>query len=86
MNKNLITIMMIYNEIHRMIKTEEIKDIGVTIDCRLRFERHVNGKINTANKLTGIIRRYFMFLDEETFVPLYKALVRSYFDYAMAVY
>ena len=24
-----------------MIKTEEIKDIGVTIDCLLRFEKHV---------------------------------------------
>ena len=27
-----------------------------------------------------------MFLDEETFVPLYKALVRSHFDYAMTVW
>ena len=27
-----------------------------------------------------------MFLDEEKFVPLYKALVRSHFDYAMAVW
>ena len=63
MNKNLSTIMMIYNEIHPMIKTEEIKDIRVTIDCWLRFEKHVNGKIETANKLIGIIRQYFMFLD-----------------------
>ena len=77
---------MIDNEIHPMIKTEEIKDIGVTIDCRLRFEKHVNGKIETANKLVRIIRRSFMFLDEETFVPLYKALVRSHYDYAMAVW
>ena len=77
---------MIDNEIHPMIKTEEIKDIGVTIDCRLRFERHVNGKIETANKLVGIIRQPFMHLDEETFVPLYKALVRSHFDYPMAVW
>ena len=78
--------MMMDNEIHPMIKTEENKDIGVTIDCRIRFEKHVNGKIKTANKLVGIIRRSFMFLDEETFVPLYKALVRSHFDYAMAVW
>ena len=78
--------MMIDNEIHPMIKTKEIKDIGVTTDCRLRFEKHVNGKIETANKLVGIIRRLFMFLDEETFVLLYKSLVRSHFDYAMAVW
>ena len=70
---------MIDNEIHPMIKTEEIRDIGVTIASRLRFEKHVNGKIKTVNKLVLIIRRSFMFLDEETFVPLYKALVRSHF-------
>ena len=53
--------MRIDNELHPMIKTKEIKDIGVSIDCRLRFEKHVNGKIETANKLVGIIRRLFMF-------------------------
>ena len=75
--------MMIDNVIHANIKTGEIKDIGVTIDCRLRFEKHVNRKIETANKLVGILRRSFMFLDEETFVPLFKALVRSHFDYTI---
>ena len=77
---------MMDNVIHPMIKTEEIKDIGVTFDCRLRYEKHVNGKIETANKWIGIIRQSFMFLDEETFVPLYKSLVRSHFDYAMVVW
>ena len=77
---------MMDNVIHPMIKTKEIKDIGVTIDCLLRFGKHVNGKIETANKLVGIIRRSFMFLDEETFVPLYKALVCSHFDYTMVVW
>ena len=64
-----------------MTKVEDIKDIGVTIDCHLKFEKHINGKIVTANKLVGIIRRSFMFLNEEIFVPLYKSLVRSHFDY-----
>ena len=51
---------MIDNVIHPMISTEEIKDIGLTIDCRLRFEKHINAKIETANKLVGIIRRSFI--------------------------
>ena len=76
---------MIDNVIHPMIKTKEIKDIRVTIDCWLRFEKHVNGKFQTANTLVRILRRSFMFLDEKTVVPLSKALVRSHFDYAMAV-
>ena len=69
-----------------MTKVEDIKDIGVTIDCHLKFEKHINGKIVTANKLVGIIRRSFMFLNEEIFVPLYKSLVRSHFDYGMSVW
>ena len=69
-----------------MTKVEDIKDIGVTIDCHLKFEKHINGKIVTANKLVRIIRRSFMFLNEEIFVPLYKSLVRSHFDYGMSVW
>ena len=68
-----------------MTKVKDIKDIGVTIDCQLKFEKHINRKIVTANKLVGIIRRSFMFLNEEIFVPLYKSLVRSHFDYGMSV-
>ena len=45
-----------------MTKVENIKDIGVTIDCHLKFEKHINGKFVTANKIVGIIRRSFMFL------------------------
>ena len=56
------------------------------VDCQLKFEKHINGKIVTANKLVGIIRRSFMFLNEEIFVPLYKSLVRSHFDYGMSVW
>ena len=77
--------MMIYNKIHPMIKTEEIKDVRVTIDCWLRYEKHANGKIETTNTLVGTIRQSFMFLAKETFVPLYKALVCSHLNYAMAV-
>ena len=43
----------------------------------------INAKIVTANKILGIIRRTYMFLNKEIFLPLYKALVRSHFDYAI---
>ena len=73
---------MIDNEIHPMIKAEEIKDTGATIDCRLRFQKHVNGRIETVNKLVGTIKQSFMFLNEETFVPLYKSLICSHMCYS----
>ena len=62
------------------------KDIGVTIDSELNFEQHICIKINTASKMSNIIRRSYRFLDVKTFVPLYKAMVRSHFDYASSVW
>ena len=78
--------MMIDNVKHEMTKIEEIKDIGVIMDSNLKFEKHINVKIVTANKILGIIRRTYMFLNKEIFLPLYKALVRSHFDYAMSIW
>ena len=63
----------------------DMKDIGVIIDSDLKFEKHINSKIGTANKILGIIRRAFMYLSAEVFIPLYKAMVRSHFDYAMII-
>ena len=66
-----------------MTKVSEMKDIGVIVDSELKFDKHINSKIETANKILGIIRRSFIYLDADIFLPLYKALVRSHFDYAM---
>ena len=35
--------------------------------------------------MTKIIRRTFQFLDKHIFLPLYKTIIRSHLDYAMAV-
>ena len=67
-------------------QVDSMKDIGVTIDSALTFDQHINMKIDTANKILGIIRRSYRFLNCETFLPLYKCMVRSYFDYAVCVW
>ncbi len=71
---------------HAIDTVESIKDIGVTIESNLSFDTHINMKINTANKILGIIRRSYRYLTCESFIPLYKCLVRSYFDYAVTVW
>ena len=53
-----------------MTQIEEIKDIGVVVDKNLKFEKHINAKIETANKIFGFIRRTYMFLNMEIFTPL----------------
>ena len=43
-------------------------------------------KINTAYSYLGIIKRNFIYLDEDAFVMLYKSLVRSHLKYANSVW
>ena len=62
------------------------KDIGVTVDKDLKFEIHMQEKINKANTIMGIIRRSFTYLDCNMFNKLYKALVRPHLEYANPVW
>ena len=65
---------------------QNIKDLGIIFDSKLNFEMHMDEKINKANSLMGIIRRGYSYLNIVNFVPLYKAMVRSYFDYASTIW
>ena len=71
---------------HVIEQVDSMKDIGVTIDSNLTFNEHINIKIDTANKILGMIRRPYRFLNCETFLPLYLSIVRSHFDYAVSVW
>jgi hypothetical protein len=61
-------------------------DIGVFIDDKLSFDEHISSKVNKANSTMGVIRRNFEYLDETTFLLLYKALVRPHIEYANQVW
>ena len=63
-----------------------MKDLGVFIDPDLTFDEHIHEKINVANKMLGIIRRNFVDLDKNSFLLLYKCLVRSHLEYAGSVW
>lgn len=62
------------------------KDLGVFIDNKLKFKAHVAQAIAKANKIIGIIRRSFDFLDEKLFLQLYKSLVRPILEYGHSVW
>ena len=66
--------------------TDEEKDLGVVIDSKLKFETHINTKVATANKIMGIIRRSFTYLDSTIFSRLFKSLVRPHLEYAYPVW
>jgi hypothetical protein len=64
----------------------EEKDLGVTFDKALTFDPHIQNSINKANKMVGLIKRTFTFLDRDTFNKLYKALVRPHLEYGNIIW
>ena len=62
------------------------KDVGVIIDDKLTFDKHITEKVNKANSIVGLIRRTFQFLDHKTFKLLYTSLVRPHLEYANPVW
>lgn len=65
--------------------TEE-KDLGVIIDSKLNFSGHCNKIIGKANKLLGILRRNFCYINNTNFNYLYKGIIRPIIEYAAPVY
>ena len=53
---------------------------------QLTFKDHIQEKINKAYSIIGIIKRNFIHMNSNTFVLLYKALVRPHVEYANSVW
>ena len=62
------------------------KDLGVYIDNELKFQRHIAESIKKANQKLGIIKRNFSHLDKDSFLSLYKSLVRPHLEYCSCVW
>ena len=69
-----------------MSKVKERKHLGLTLDPKLSFGRHVNEKIIKAKNGIGIIKYLSKFLSIKTLDQIYKALVRSRLDYCDIIY
>ena len=60
------------HESGKQIPIEQVdreKDLGVTFESTLRFEKHILNCVNTANRMLGLIKRPFSFMDKEMFLP-----------------
>lgn len=62
------------------------KDLGIYIDSKLCFKEHVSQSTTKANRIVGVIRRSFDYLTNETFVQLFKSLVRPILEYGHSVW
>ncbi|WAQ99940.1 hypothetical protein MAR_024313 [Mya arenaria] len=72
--------------VHKLARDFSEKDLGVLFTNNLNFETHINNTVNKVNKIIGLIRRKFTFMDKSLFLTLYKSLVRSHLDYGNLIY
>jgi hypothetical protein len=63
-----------------------MKDLGVIFDSKLKFDLHINKKVNKAYSILGIIYRNFKYMFSDTLLMLYKSLVRPHLEYAVCVW
>ena len=64
-----------------------VKDLGVWFDGDLRFDSHVNNKVNEAYRMLGFIKRSCYALSNKTaFLMLYNAYVRSKLEFASIIW
>ena len=62
------------------------KDLGVFIDNKLDFQKHIDYSINKANRVMAVARRTFDYMDKEIFLNIYKGMVRPHVEYASSVW
>ena len=66
--------------------TEGEKDLGVFIDNKLDFGKHIRAVVGKANSILGMIRVSFACMNKTMFLNLYPALVRPLLEYCVQVW
>ena len=72
--------------LHTLETVETEKDLGVLVDRELKFSQHCQLKVNKANSILGCLKHSFKNMDKETFLLLYKAMIRPHLEYASCVW
>ena len=74
------------NEVISITNESEEKDLGIMFEENLKCHKHITMTVKRANKLVGLIKRTFSFMDKELFLMVYKSLIRSVLDYGSPVW
>jgi len=66
--------------------TESIKDMGITIDCSLKFHSHTAIVTTKANRILAVIKKSFEYLNTNMLPQLYKSFIRPILEYGNIVW
>ena len=69
-----------------IVKVNEEKDLGVLIDCNLKFYSQCSAVVNKANRLLGLIKQTFLNISADSFTCPYKSLVHPILEYGNLIW
>jgi hypothetical protein len=67
-------------------EVEQVKYLGITLNNKLNFNEHIQGKINKAMQILGMLRRTLWFAPRKTKRLAYISLCRPILEYGSAVW
>ena len=56
------------------------KHLGLVLDSKLDFNKHVNNKVNKYNKSIGIMKKLSLTLSRNSLLTIYKTFIRPILD------
>ena len=70
---------------HVLEKSEQEKDLDITIDSSLKFHAHTAAAVKKGNQVLGLIKKSYNTRDPYIIKTLYKAMVRPHLEYGNAI-
>ena len=65
---------------------EEMKDLGVVMDSKLKFDKHITEISRKATGVLASIKRTMTYIDRRVFIGLYKSLVNPLLETSVSVW
>ena len=62
------------------------KHLGLILDSKLKFNKHIESKITKCNKIIGLMKTLSLFLSRKSLLTICKSFVRPNLDYAGIIY
>ena len=69
-----------YNNLHIISTEDSENDFGILLKT-LKFDKHIDNVFSKKNRIMGLIKRKFSYMDKDLLLTLYKSLARSHLDY-----
>ena len=62
------------------------KHLGMLLDDKLSYERHLKFVLNKVKKTIGLVRKFQQILPNQSLITIYKSFIRPHLDFGNIVY